>query len=108
MTKVQHSSTHPVWNEELRLLVHVPELQSLHVEIRDWDLLNASDHIGRRACQHVSPAGHTCVLPSGYEIALYLPTTQLMFIRETPSLLAVPSIDHGLPVVAVGPMHVAH
>ncbi len=47
--KVQHSSTHPVWNEELRLLVHVPELQSLHVEIRDWDLLNASDHIGRRA-----------------------------------------------------------
>ena len=59
LTQVQHSSTHPVWNEELRLLVHVPELQSLHVEIRDWDLLNASDHIGRRAS--LSPAGHMCV-----------------------------------------------
>ena len=43
-----------MWDEQLRLLVHVPELQSLHVDVRDWDLLNASDHIGR--CGPLLPA----------------------------------------------------
>ena len=45
---MRRSTSHPVWDEQLRLLVHVPELQALHLEVRDWDMLNASDCIGRR------------------------------------------------------------
>jgi Ca2+-dependent lipid-binding protein len=46
--QVRRSTSHPVWDEQLRLLVHVPELQALHLEVRDWDMLNASDCIGRQ------------------------------------------------------------
>ena len=46
-TAVKHATRHPVWEEDLKLLVHVPDMQALTIELRDWDLLNTSDRIGR-------------------------------------------------------------
>lgn len=46
-TMVKHNSNNPVWEEDLKLLVHMPEMQALNVELRDWDVMNPSDLIGR-------------------------------------------------------------
>ena len=50
-TEVRSNTRHPVWNDDLKMLVHEPETQSLTVELRDWDL-TVSDRIGRRAFQY--------------------------------------------------------
>ena len=54
-TQIKVRTKHPVWDEDLKLLVHSPELQSLTVELRDWDLMNPSDCIGRRAQFPIRP-----------------------------------------------------
>lgn len=46
-TVVEHNSNNTVWGEDLKLLVHMPEMQVLNVELRDWDVMNPSDLIGR-------------------------------------------------------------
>ena len=46
-TVVKHNSKNPVWEEDLKLLVHMPEMQALNVELRDWDVMKPSDLIGR-------------------------------------------------------------
>ena len=70
-TEVISNSRNPVWNDDLKLLVHEPETQTLTVELRDWDL-TVSDRIGRQAqllvyliiimmMQFLVGSGGTCV-----------------------------------------------
>ena len=46
-TAVKHATRHPVWEEDLKLLVHVPDMQALTIELRDWDLLRSHRQVRR-------------------------------------------------------------
>ncbi|KAK9861272.1 hypothetical protein WJX84_001563 [Apatococcus fuscideae] len=45
-TQVKENTLHPVWNEDFRCLVHVPEQQQLTCVLYDYDTLGQPDVIG--------------------------------------------------------------
>ena len=45
-TQVKQNTLHPVWNEDFRCLVHVPEQQQLTCILYDYDTLGQPDTIG--------------------------------------------------------------
>ena len=46
-TQVKDNAKHPVWEEEVKLLVHYPEHQSLTAVLYDYDVFDRDDVIGR-------------------------------------------------------------
>lgn len=45
-TQVKQNTLHPVWNEDFRCLVHVPEQQQLTCVLYDYDTVGQPDIIG--------------------------------------------------------------
>ena len=45
-TQVKENTLHPVWNEDFRCLVHVPDRQKVTFELYDYDVVGQADIIG--------------------------------------------------------------